>query len=118
MVLMFARFEALRQLLQEEELELDPAAVAAMWQECDAAEAAYANYILREPILGYSADLHVGQFRHIANRRVRQLGFAEPYLGAPNVLLWLDEQVNLRKETNFFETRVTEYQTGGALAWD
>jgi len=37
---------------------------------------------------------------------------------APNVLPWLDEQVNLRKEKNFFETRVTEYQTGGALAWD
>ena len=38
--------------------------------------------------------------------------------GAENVLPWLDEQANLRKEKNFFETRVTEYQTGGALAWD
>jgi ribonucleoside-diphosphate reductase beta chain len=24
----------------------------------------------------------------------------------------------MSKEKNFFETRVTEYQTGGALAWD
>jgi len=24
----------------------------------------------------------------------------------------------LKKEKNFFETRVTEYQTGGALSWE
>lgn len=107
-----------RQLLREEQLTLDPAALAAMWQEADAAEAAYARHLLREPILGYSAELHLGQFRFVANRRARQLGLAEPFPGATNVLPWLDEQVNLRKEKNFFETRVTEYQTGGALAWD
>lgn len=107
-----------RQLLQEENLQLDPTSVVAMWQEAEAAEADYARYILREPILGYTADLHIGQFRHIANRRARQLGLDEPYPGAPNVLPWLDEQVNLRKEKNFFETRVTEYQSGGGLRWD
>ena len=64
------------------------------------------------------ADLHVQQFRFIANRRARQVGVEEPFPGAENVLPWLDEQANLRKEKNFFETRVTEYQTGGALAWD
>jgi ribonucleoside-diphosphate reductase beta chain len=26
--------------------------------------------------------------------------------------------IDLKKEKNFFETRVTEYQTGGALSWD
>jgi hypothetical protein len=26
--------------------------------------------------------------------------------------------MDLRKEKNFFETRVIEYQTGGALSWD
>lgn len=107
-----------RQLLEEENLQLDPAAVTEMWHEAEAAEADYARFILREPILGYSAELHVGQFRHIANRRARQAGLPEPFPGAPNVLPWLDEQVNLRKEKNFFETRVTEYQTGGALVWD
>jgi ribonucleoside-diphosphate reductase beta chain len=107
-----------RQLLEEERLELVPAAVAEMWRECEAAEADYAAHILREPILGYSAEQHIGQFRFVANRRARQLGLPEPYPGAANVLPWLDEQVNLRKEKNFFETRVTEYQTGGPLAWD
>ena len=35
-----------------------------------------------------------------------------------NVLPWLDEQANLRKEKDFSETRVTEYQIGGALSWE
>lgn len=107
-----------RELLKEEGLELDPQALRELWDEAEAAEAAYAGYILREPILGYNAELHTQQFRFIANRRARQVGVAEPFPGAENVLPWLDEQANLRKEKNFFETRVTEYQTGGALAWD
>lgn len=107
-----------RQLIAEEKLQLDPRAVAELWQESEAAERAYAGFILREPLLGYSADLHVEQFRHVANRRARQLGLDEPFPGARNVLPWLDEQVNMRKEKNFFETRVTEYQTGGALTWE
>ncbi len=107
-----------RTLIQEEQLELDPAAVKRLWEEADAAEEAYARYVLREPILGYNAGVHMSQFRFVANRRARQLGLAEPFPGAESVLNWLDEQANLRKEKNFFETRVTEYQTGGALSWD
>jgi ribonucleoside-diphosphate reductase beta chain len=107
-----------RTLIAEENLQLDPAALARLWEEAEAAETAYAGYLLREPILGYSAAQHMGQFRYIANRRARQLGLAEPYPGAENMLPWLDEQANLRKEKNFFETRVTEYQTGGALSWE
>ena len=107
-----------RQLLEEEGLQLDPVAVAALWKECEEVEIAYAKYILREPILGYSADLHIGQFRFIANRRSKQVGLPEPFPGAQQTLPWLDEQVNLRKEKNFFETRVTEYQSGGALTWE
>jgi len=107
-----------RELLKEEDLSLDPAALKALWDEAEAAESAYAAYILRDPILGYNADLHTRQFRFMANRRARQVGLAEPFPGAENVLPWLDEQANLRKEKNFFETRVTEYQTGGALDWE
>ncbi|HOI51576.1 MAG TPA: ribonucleotide-diphosphate reductase subunit beta [Azonexus sp.] len=107
-----------RELLKEENLTIDPQALRQLWDEAEAAEHAYAGYILRDPILGYNAELHVQQFRFIANRRARQVGVDEPFPGAENVLPWLDEQANLRKEKNFFETRVTEYQTGGALAWD
>ena len=107
-----------RELLAEEQLELDPQALRQLWDEAEAAEQAYASYILRDPVLGYNAGLHMQQFRFIANRRARQAGVAEPFPGASNVLPWLDEQANLRKEKNFFETRVTEYQSGAALAWD
>jgi ribonucleoside-diphosphate reductase beta chain len=105
-------------IIREENVKLDPKAISEMWQEADAAEAGYANYLLKDPILGYSAEDHIGQFRFIANRRARSLNLEEPFPGAEATLTWLDEQANLRKEKNFFETRVTEYQTGGALNWD
>ncbi|MDR2924756.1 MAG: ribonucleotide-diphosphate reductase subunit beta [Azoarcus sp.] len=108
----------IRELLKEEKMVLDPHALRDLWDEAEAAERAYAGYILRDAILGYNADLHIAQFRFIANRRARQIGVAEPFPGAENALPWLDEQANLRKEKNFFETRVTEYQTGGGLAWE
>ncbi len=107
-----------RQILVENDLSLDEKALRDMWDEAEAAETDYARYILREPILGYCADDHVAQFRYIANRRARQLGVNEPFPGADCALPWLDEQSNIRKEKNFFETRVTEYQSGSALCWD
>ena len=106
-----------KQILLENDIKLDPKAIREMWDESEAAEKAYAHYILKNPILGYTAEDHIEQFRFIANRRARQLGFEEPYPGAQNRTPWLDEQANMRKEKNFFETRVTEYQTGGALDW-
>jgi ribonucleoside-diphosphate reductase beta chain len=30
----------------------------------------------------------------------------------------MSEVIDLRKKKNFFETRVTESKTGGALSWD
>ncbi len=107
-----------KQIIHEEEVSLDPKAVRQMWDEAEACENNYANYILRDPILGYSKEDHMEQFRFVANRRAVQLGWEEPFPGAECALPWLDEQANLRKEKNFFETRVTEYQTGGALSWD
>jgi ribonucleoside-diphosphate reductase beta chain len=107
-----------KQIISENNVNLDPKLIREMWDECEAAEADYANYILRDPILGYNAQDHIEQFRFIANRRARQLNLDEPFPGAECTLSWLDEQANIRKEKNFFETRVTEYQTGGALNWD
>jgi ribonucleoside-diphosphate reductase beta chain len=107
-----------RQILKEEALALDPEALAVMWQQAEAAEAAYAQYLLPQPILGYSAELHMTQFRYIANRRAHQLRIPQPFADTENALPWLDEQANLRKEKNFFETRVTEYQAGAGLRWE
>ncbi len=106
-----------KQILKEENLTLDPRAIRELWDEAEAAEEAYAAYLLEKPIPGYTREGHVEQFRFIANRRARTLGMEEPFPGASNRLPWLDEQANLRKEKNFFETRVTEYQTGGVLSW-
>ncbi len=107
-----------KQIISENNVVLDPKDIRLMWDESEAAEREYARYLLPRPILGYSAEDHSEQFRYIANRRARQLGIDEPFPGAESTLPWLDEQSNLRKEKNFFETRVTEYQTGGALSWD
>lgn len=107
-----------KQIMIENDLTPDPRLIREMWEEAEACEAGYASYILREPILGYTAEDHIAQFRYIANRRARQLGMADPFPGAACALAWLDEQSNIRKEKNFFETRVTEYQTGSALRWE
>ena len=108
-----------KQIILEEKVTLDPKKISDMWQEAEAAEEKYARYLLPEPILGYSADDHINQFRFIANRRAKSLSLDKPFPAIEEAALpWLDEQANMRKEKNFFETRVTEYQTGGALNWD
>jgi len=106
------------QIVLEENVKIDPQLIQQMWEEAEAAEQQYAKFLLPDPILGYSADDHIKQFRFIANRRANKLHHKIPFPGAENALPWLDEQANLKKEKNFFETRVTEYQTGGALNWD
>lgn len=80
------------------------------------AETDYARVIIPD-ILGYDAASHVEQLKFILNRRMRQLGLDEQFPGAKCPFPWLDEQINIRKEKNFFETRVTEYQVGTQLDW-
>ena len=53
----------------------------------------------------------------IANRRCAQIGLVEQYPGAENPFPWMSEMMDLKKEKNFFETRVIEYQAGGTLDW-
>ncbi|MCH1601581.1 MAG: ribonucleotide-diphosphate reductase subunit beta, partial [Luminiphilus sp.] len=54
----------------------------------------------------------------IANPRLTQLGLPEHFQGAKNPIPSMTENMDQRKEKNIFETRVIEYQTGGALSWD
>jgi ribonucleoside-diphosphate reductase beta chain len=109
----------IKTMLEEEGMKLNQSEVDEMWAECHDAEEGYIKYILRNPIMGYSVEQHMGQFRYIANRRMKQIGMPDPYPGAEDCVPWLDEQAGgSKKEKNFFETRVTEYQTGGALTWD
>jgi ribonucleoside-diphosphate reductase beta chain len=50
-----------------------------------------------------------------ANRRLAGVGLPTLSNVSSNPFTWLDEVIFLRKEKNFFETRVTEYQTSGSL---
>ena len=56
--------------------------------------------------------------RLIANRRCGQLGLAPVFADTENPFPWMSEVMDLKKEKNFLETRVIEYQNGGALSWE
>ena len=59
-----------------------------------------------------------GYLRYIANRRATQIGLEALFPNEENPFPWMSEMIDLKKERNFFETRVIEYQSGGALSWD
>ncbi len=81
-------------------------------------EIEYARDSMPRGVLGMNAAMMEEYLQFIANRRLTQLGLPEQYKGAQNPFPWMSEIMDLRKEKNFFETRVIEYQTGGALTWD
>jgi len=80
-------------------------------------EVAYARDTMPRGVLGMNANMMEEYLHFIANRRLTQLGLKEQFPGAQNPFPWMSEIMDLRKEKNFFETRVIEYQTGGALQW-
>jgi len=81
-------------------------------------ETQYARDTMPRGILGMNANIMAEYLQFIANRRLAQIGLAEQFPGVKNPFPWMSEVMDLKKEKNFFETRVTEYQTDGALSWD
>ena len=81
-------------------------------------EIEYAQDTMPRGVLGMNANMMTEYLQFIANRRLAQIGLAEQFPGVKNPFPWMSEIMDLKKEKNFFETRVTEYQTGGALNWD
>jgi len=81
-------------------------------------EVAYARDTMPRGVLGMNAQTMEQYLRFIANRRLEQIGLSRVYPSNENPFPWMAEMIDLRKEKNFFESRVTEYQTGGALKWD
>ncbi|MFD2191110.1 ribonucleotide-diphosphate reductase subunit beta [Pistricoccus aurantiacus] len=81
-------------------------------------EIEYARDTMPRGVLGMNAAIMEEYLHFICNRRLAQLGLKEQFPGAKNPFPWMSEIIDLRKEKNFFETRVTEYQVGGALSWD
>jgi len=92
--------------------------IRALMQKGVELEYRYAEDTMPRGILGLNAGMFKEYLRFIANRRCQQIGIDILYPGASNPFPWMAEMIDLKKEKNFFETRVTEYQTGGALSWD
>ena len=81
-------------------------------------ETQYALDTMPRGILGMNGNMMAEYLQFIANRRLAQIGLPERFQAVKNPFPWMSEIMDLKKEKNFFETRVTEYQTGGALSWD
>ena len=90
-----------------------------MIKEATELEIRYAHDTMPRGVLGLNAAMFNDYMKFIANRRCAQIGLKALYPNATeNPFPWMSEVIDLKKEKNFFETRVTEYQTGGALSWD
>ena len=89
----------------------------ALVQQAVELEIAYAKDCLPHGILGLNADLFRQYIGYIADRRLERVGLPAQYHSA-NPFPWMSETIDLTKEKNFFETRVTEYQSASTLKWD
>jgi ribonucleoside-diphosphate reductase beta chain len=92
--------------------------ITELFHKAVALEYAYAEDTMPRGVLGLNAPMFKEYLRFVANRRAQQIGLDPLFQGATNPFPWMSELIDLKKEKNFFETRVIEYQTGGALSWD
>src|SRR5215475_3710542 len=94
------------------------AEIKALFLKAVELEYRYAEDTMPRGVLGLNASMFKGYLRYIANRRATQIGLEAPFPNEENPFPWMSEMIDLKKERNFFETRVIEYQSGGALSWD
>ena len=80
-------------------------------------EYTFAGQVFPRGIFGMNADGFRQYIEHIADRRLQRIGLPAQF-NSQNPFPWMSEAIDLSKEKNFFETRVIEYQTGGALEWE
>jgi ribonucleoside-diphosphate reductase beta chain len=92
--------------------------IKALFQKAVELEYRYAEDTMPRGVLGLNASMFKGYLRYIANRRATQIGLEALFPNEENPFPWMSEMIDLKKERNFFETRVIEYQSGGALSWD
>ncbi|ENZ77883.1 hypothetical protein OR214_02159 [Ralstonia pickettii OR214] len=62
--------------------------------------------------------MEIGISIYVSVNGCQQIGLEPLFPNEENPFPWMSEMIDLKKERNFFETRVIEYQTGGALSWD
>lgn len=80
----------------------------------------FAKLMLPRGVIGMNFEMISNYLKYITNRRLQQIELepVQEWLHIKNPLPWMSEMIDLRKEKNFFETRVTDYQVGGGLSWD
>jgi ribonucleoside-diphosphate reductase beta chain len=84
-------------------------------QEGIALEKEFVLDCLPEDIVGMTQKDFLDYVDYNADRRLTSLGLSPLSNVKANPFLWLDEVIFLQKEKNFFETRVTEYQSSGSV---
>ncbi len=94
------------------------AEIREIFQQAVELEYRYAEDTMPRGVLGLNASMFKSYLRFICNRRCQQIGLDPLYPNEENPFPWMSEMIDLKKERNFFETRVIEYQTGGALTWE
>ena len=87
-----------------------------LMREAVALEREFIRDCLPVNAVGLSSDEFEDYIDFIADRRLVGVGLAPLSPGATNPLPWLAELMDIKKEQNFFEGRVTEYQRASALA--
>jgi len=80
-------------------------------------EKAYAYDACPQGMLGINAEQFADYVEHITDRRLERIELPKIY-GTKNPFPWMSQSTDLSKEKNFFESRVTEYQTAGSLDWE
>ena len=78
-------------------------------------EAAYGRDTMPNGFLGLGPALCDQYMQFIANRRCAQIGISPVFADTENPFPWMSEAMDLKKEKNFFETRVIEYQSLGLI---
>lgn len=76
----------------------------------------YARSCLPNGVMGLNAELFEEYVRYVADRRLERIGLPRQYM-ARNPFPWMSETIDLGKEKNFFESRVTDYRRGAQLDW-
>jgi ribonucleoside-diphosphate reductase beta chain len=94
------------------------AEIREIFQQAVELEYRYAEDTMPRGVLGLNASMFKSYLRFICNRRCQQIGLDTLFPNEENPFPWMSEMIDLKKERNFFETRVIEYQTGGALTWE
>ena len=85
-------------------------------KEATVLEYTFAQTVFPKGIFGMNAEGFKQYIEFVADRRLASIGLPTQF-NVQNPFPWMSEAVDLNKEKNFFETRVTEYQTGGTLDW-